>query len=489
VSSTQKAFKVLSVGDILGSNSTHNLAVGETATLTSIIPSGFTATTFLAAIRGLFSEWGGYGINGNGNLTSDAYPTYKSFSTGVTSGSSFDFYHQGGDYVKGQNLTFSSTAGALTLTGNSGFYVASKDVYNFADSGGSKTGNNGYEPGNLKLLYQFDTGNQDTTPTINVTYDGTKAAVGDKIELFEGTTLLGTRILTSADVGVANTTLGVDVALTLSSGVHSIVSKFTDTAGSTVSATAVSVNINGAGSPPTVTNLTVSGDGGVTNATLNDSATGYAVVAHNINYNVDKNLTFKGNVSVDSVVSVSLGGQQIGFASVSAGNFTLKAATNILKPGFYNDLTITVSDATTTASSGQTTVFSDYKLGWYYASQSQGNITGGSGNDLIMAGTSPSGTTIQTGAGNDIVTVGGFGFSSNLTKAISDFTLGSDLVKVNGQTVTAANLSSFVTASASGSSTLLSIDLDGAGAGTTRYNLTLTGISYDPTNTATIFGV
>ena len=322
-----------------------------------------------------------------------------------------------------------------------------------------------------------------------MTYDGTKAAVGDKIELFEGAALLGTRILTSADVGVANTTLGVDVALTLSSGVHSIVSKFTDTAGSTVSATAVSVNINGAGSPPTVTNLTVSGDGGVTNATLNDSATGYAVVAQNINYNVDKNLTFKGNVSVDSVVSVSLGGQQIGFASVSAGNFTLKAATNILKPGFYNDLTITVSDATSTASSGQTTVFSDYKLGWYYASQSLGNVTGGAGNDLIMAGTSPSGTTIQTGAGNDVVTVGGFGYSSNLTKAISDFTLGSDLVKVNGQTVTAANLSSFVTASASGSSTLLSIDLDGAGAGTTRYNLTLTGISYDPTNTATIFGV
>jgi len=62
-------------------------------------------------------------------------------------------------------------------------------------------------------------------------------------------------------------------------------------------------------------------------------------------------------------------------------------------------------------------------------------------------------------------------------------------VKVNGQTVTSANLSNFVTASASGSDTRLVIDLDGAGAGATTYTLTLTGVTFNSANTATIFGI
>ena len=490
VVSTQKGFKIVSVGDIMGSSNTHNLASGETATLTSLIPSGFTGSSFLTALRGMAVEWGGFSITANANTTDASYPTFKSFgSSGPTSGTAFDIFHQGGNFVKGENITFTGSASALTLTGNSQFYVANKDVYDYATNGGSKTNNSGYDIGNVKLLYQFDTGFQDTTPTIDVTYDGTKAQVGDVIQLFEGSTLLGSRVLTSSDVGSANTTRGVDVLNSLSFGNHNITTKFVDTAGATVTASNVAVNITSSGTPPTVTGLTVSADNGVTNVSLNDSLTSYAAVSSLNNYNVDKNLTFRGNVSADSVVSISMGGQQIAFASVTAGNFSIKAATNILKPGFYSDLSITVTDATSGASQGQTTLFTDYKMGWYYGSQALGDVTGGAGNDNFILGTSTASSRVQTGAGNDIVTVGGFGLTSGLSKIISDFTVGTDTVKVNGQTVTSANLSNFVTASASGSDTRLVIDLDGAGAGATTYTLTLTGVTFNSANTATIFGI
>ena len=494
VVANQKAFGLVNVGDILGTTNPHNLSSGESATLTALIPSGFTATSFLAAIRGVNNEWGGFSVNGaSNNNTSSSKQTFQKYVNGVTSGAGVDYMFQDGDFVKGQTLTFTETSGALTLSAGSGgvttFYVPGRDMYRFLEGSGSKTAFNFYEAGAIKILYQFDTANVDTTPTINVTYDGTKASVGDVIQLFEGNTLLGSRTLTLADVGVANTTLGVDVLNSLPSGIHNIVSKYTDTAGNTVSGSALPTNIVNNGVAPTVTNVQVSGDGGSTKITLNDSLTTYAVVSQNTNFDATKQLTFTGTVSTDSIVSVSMAGQQIAFGKFVAGNFTLTTGGNILKPGYNDDLTFSVTDATSGASAGQTTVIANQKLGWYYSGQDLGNVTGGAGSDLFMLGSSQSGSTVQTGAGNDVVTVGGFARTNNLSKSISDFTLGTDVVKVNGQTVTNANLSSFVTASASGSNTQLVIDLDGAGAGSTTYSLTLTGLTYNAANVATIFGV
>ncbi|RAN44827.1 hypothetical protein RB25_20025 [Herbaspirillum rubrisubalbicans] len=75
--------------------------------------------------------------------------------------------------------------------------------------------------------------------------------------------------------------------------------------------------------------------------------------------------------------------------------------------------------------------------------------------------------------------------------SVTDFTLGADKVQVFNQNLTAANLSSFVTASAgvNPNDTRLIIDLDGAGSGTLTYTLMLQNVVYNSINTATIFGV
>jgi hypothetical protein len=181
----------------------------------------------------------------------------------------------------------------------------------------------------------------------------------------------------------------------------------------------------------------------------------------------------------------------IAFGTVTAGNFSLKSSTNILKPGFYSDLTVTVADATSSSAAGLTTVVANQKIGWYYAGQLLGNVTAGAGNDVIAVGPSSSGAVIQTGAGSDTVIVGAFGGSANLTSTVSDFALGVDQLKINGQTVTSANLSSYLLASshAVGAGSQLVLDLDGAGASTTSYTLNLTNVIYNTANMNTVFGI
>ncbi len=118
---------------------------------------------------------------------------------------------------------------------------------------------------------------------------------------------------------------------------------------------------------------------------------------------------------------------------------------------------------------------------------------GGAGNDDILLGATrfSAATFVQTGAGDDRIIVGSFGRSANLAATVTDFTLGADKVQVFNQNLTAANLSSFVTASAgvNPNDTRLIIDLDGAGPGTLTYTLMLQNVVYNSVNTATIFGV
>lgn len=119
------------------------------------------------------------------------------------------------------------------------------------------------------------------------------------------------------------------------------------------------------------------------------------------------------------------------------------------------------------------------------------------GDDMILLGSmasSTGATTIQTGLGSDTVSVGKGGYASttNLTATVSDFTLGVDKVAVRGQTITTANLSSYLaagTGATAGGGTKLVIDLDGAGSGTTNYTLFLSGVAYDAANMNRVFGV
>ncbi|EIJ44428.1 autotransporter adhesin protein [Herbaspirillum sp. GW103] len=115
------------------------------------------------------------------------------------------------------------------------------------------------------------------------------------------------------------------------------------------------------------------------------------------------------------------------------------------------------------------------------------------GNDDIALGATRYGaaTFVQTGAGQDKIIVGSFGHNDNLSATVGDFTLGVDKVEVFNQTLTLANLSRFVTASAGANAndTRLTIDLDGAGPGTVTYTLMLQNVMYNSANTASIFGL
>lgn len=145
------------------------------------------------------------------------------------------------------------------------------------------------------------------------------------------------------------------------------------------------------------------------------------------------------------------------------------------------------------AALGQSAVVQGLKLGWYWAAQSSGDILGGNGNDEIALGSTRSSTAtfVQTGAGQDKIIVGSYGRTENLAATVSDFTVGVDKVEVFNQTLTQANLSSFVRASAGANpnDTRLVIDLDGAGPGTLTYTLMLQNVVYNNLNTASIFGL
>ncbi|WP_244216358.1 cell wall anchor protein [Herbaspirillum rubrisubalbicans] len=500
VSNKQISYKTLTLPEEMGSTNKHNLHSGESVDLTSLLPAGMTPTSFLASLKGLYTEWGGVAITSDANTTFERYTTVFSFPSGFGLATPFSLVHQGGGAVKGENFTFTSADGKqLLLNAINGFYILNTDVYAFKTA----TASQNYDIGNVRLLYQVTTDNPNSLPTINVSYDGTKASAGDVIGLYEGDKLLGSRTLSAADVGSAGATLDVTVASSLAAGVHVITPKFSDPAGNVVVGNDIRVSLVSGAVAPVLSNLRVNGETPDTQP-INASATKYVMIAETPTSPVtllglDQNLTFSGNVSGagpgDSyLISVSMGGKVILFSEVKAGDFSLTTPANILAPGMYHDLTITATNTSAGINNGQTTILQNQTLGWYWVPQKLDSLSGGAGDDQIQLAVTTGGanTVVQTGQGKDTLTLGGFGTtdSSRLVATVSDFTLGQDKVKVFGKSVTKDNLDAFVTATPySTSSTKLVVDLDGAGAGTTSYTLYLQNLAYNPGNTHTIFGV
>ncbi|HZG22703.1 MAG TPA: hypothetical protein VE092_22055 [Herbaspirillum sp.] len=499
VPSVQTSYRTFAVPDILGATNRHNLSPGESADLTGLLNFGMDARAFLPTIRAISMDWGGSNITGDANTTSSSLRSVVSFA-GINSGDIFLMGSQGGSGVRSGNFSLSiPSPGKLSLNASGTFTTPGADLFENKPRGPSAS----FDVGNIQFLYQVTTNNPSSMPTINISYDGRQASTGDMLALYEGSKLLGSRILTDGDVGRANVTLGVTVEASLAAGDHVITPKFIDMAGNTVNARDITFTSVPGTVLPTLSNLRVSGESGVAQA-LNDSPTQYAVITElPTNANglppPEQNLTFSGTVgkagSGDNyAITVVMGNRIMAFGQFAAGDFSLSAPANILAPGLYRDVAIAATNITDGINNGQITRTKDQLLGWYWLPQNLQNINGGAGDDVIPLGVTAGGvdTIIQTGAGKDTLVVGAYGNpnTSRLAATVTDFFLGQEKVSIFGQTVTRANLDSYVTASSfKGTSTKLVIDLDGAGPGTTTYSLYLQNLPYHPNNVPTIFGV
>ncbi|MET3432552.1 hypothetical protein ABIC71_002049 [Herbaspirillum seropedicae] len=509
---TQKAFGVAKMENIFGSpffpiTSPHNLNKGEGVALTNL-PSGFAnAAGFLGAIRGVSAEWGGVALTGNPNSSNPNLKSYTLFNQPLNPGQEVAVMQQAGSDALGSWLSFTLVRQAgrqaddVYLNHLGSFVLNHLDLYRSETS--RDKSQSGYDLANVGLLYQIDTHRPSKTPTIQVGYDASRAAVGDVVALFEGGTMLARKVLTAADLGSGNKTVNLTVAHSLAPGEHDIVARYTDLAGNTVNGPAQHVSVAGGGDPVTLTDLAVrsSKQAPAAAQALNASESRYAVVndvdtsdisGHSASGPVISGKVGGGRDSDRYVVSIEMGGKVLAFDEVGAGDFAISLSAGSLAPGLYRDLTVTASRASGNEP-GQSTAVQGLKLGWYWAAQSVRDIFGGNGNDDIVIGTThySAASFVQTGAGQDKVIVGAFGRSDNLAATVGDFVLGVDKVEVFNQSLTQANLSRFVTASAgvNPNDTRLTIDLDGAGPGTLTYTLMLQNVPYNSANTATIFGV
>ncbi|MDR6584056.1 hypothetical protein [Herbaspirillum frisingense] len=500
VPAKQASLRQVDIPDLLGDQNKHNLSPRENADLSSILNFGMNAQAFLASIRAILAEWGGINITGNANTTSANYYSVVSFS-GLRPEDVVIFFHQAASSTRSGNFKFTTSGPSnLSLVGLATYLNPNTDLY----EAGGQIGGPDNDIGNIRVLYQVTTNIESSTPTINVTYDGTKASIGDIIALYEGNKLLASATLGPGNIGSANTTLGLTADSSLTSGRHMITAKFIDLAGNTVSANDVTVTIAEGLATPTLTNLRVAGESGISQA-INASPTKYAVISELPSDPTGKiapeqNLSFSGTVgrageSDMYEIRIAMGGRIMAFGKFKAGDFTLSTPANMLAPGLYKDFMIIVTNISDGVNNGQTTWIKDQTVAWYWIPQSLKDLAGGAGDDVIPLGVTANGqgTNIQTGPGKDTLVVGNFtnaADTSKLAATITDFYLGQDKVAIFGQTVTKANLDSYVKASSYGGlSTKLTIDLDGAGPGTTTYSLYLQNVQYNPNSIATIFGV
>ncbi|WP_039783162.1 hypothetical protein [Herbaspirillum huttiense] len=355
---------------------------------------------------------------------------------------------------------------------------------------------------NIGLLYQLSVANTSSRPVIRVRFDSSNNVAGNVIELYEGGRLVGSKTLVASDLGGGPKEVDVAVFQSLSAGRHDLEVRYTDTGGNSVNSN-LSVNVAAGGAPVTLSDLGVRGSkqsaseaqslgqSGASYAVISDADTSFAS-GHGNQGPVFVGTVGGGSASDRYLVTIQMGGKVVAFEDVGAGDFSIGLSAGSLAPGLYRDLTVTASRASGNEP-GQSTAVQGLKLGWYWAAQSVNDIFGGNGNDDIVIGTThySAASFVQTGAGQDKVIVGAFGRSDNLAATVGDFVLGVDKVEVFNQSLTQANLSRFVTASAgvNPNDTRLSIDLDGAGPGTLTYTLMLQNVAYNSANTATIFGL
>nr|WP_233171172.1 hypothetical protein [Herbaspirillum sp. ASV7] len=518
----QISYGLLTLDKDLGRDSfKRNLTAGEEVNLP--LPAGLTPSSFLTALKAISSDWGGRSISGSSDIIEDRYRSYLTFTSPPVSGRRIPVGHQAHKDIKGDQVTFDISGGVLSLANRGGFVTSDTDMYRFTSN--PNNGNGGYDMGNIRLLYQTTTTNTNSTPTIAVTFDRGRAAVGDTIGLYEGDKLLVSKTLVSTDIAgtAARITLNLTVTDSLAKGDHAIMAKFTTPAGATAQSAAETFAIGLDTKAPVLSNLKVK-------ASYDLDANAKALLVGGDRYTsvtdpglstgfYDKGLIFSGSVNTPGVtgkqkylVTLNMGGRMLGFDTFElsttedarTSSFTLQAAPNLLAPGLYRDLTVTVTNITEgSIHNGQTSTIKDVSLGWYWAPQYMGNLTGGNGNDgMLLSPPEPlTVPQVTTGAGADTLTVGGFGRSGakdaagnwiNFSATVTDFQLGLDKVQVWKQNITADNYRSFVSsvgATADGRGTALVVDLDGAGAQRQTYTLTLQNVRYDAANTHTIFGV
>ena len=536
---TQVTYDVLSMKDIFGDpeGGRNPKVLGNDDRDFFNVPytDGSSATNFLSRIKGISATWGGIGIASGANNLLDSTQSYLGFNIPPVNDVAFAFSHQGGPYIKAIALKFSQTAdGKLVLSNNGSTHFKYKDMYT-GDI--ALTGNGGdlYGIGNINLLYERITPQTNRTPTFEITFDGSKATVGAIMSLYDGARLLASQALSAENISQGKVRLTVPESL--GAGLHQLQTRYTEESGDTSSSNTINVTLEAPIAQPFLSDLKVKQPNG-TGASpiiknLGSSTSSYATyVDPGVPGNADDNgvasydagPTFTGTVgrlNTDGtktyagkyLISVSMGGKLLGFTTVdlstggTPGAFEIKTGASLLAPGFYKDLSFTVTEITPdSASKGQTTSVQNLAMGYYWVAQRLENAKGGAGDDEFLLGSTSDATgstTIETGSGRDVITVGKFSnVTSNLSATISDFERGVDKVKVflrnadkslGYQNITAENWRQFAPQaeqSAFGSGTKLVIDLDGAGTGTDKYTLYLPTVPFNyDTNTKSLFGL
>ncbi|WP_433693568.1 Ig-like domain-containing protein [Herbaspirillum seropedicae] len=505
VAQNQMSYQVLNLGDILGQAHPHNLSKGESVNLP--LPVGMDAQTFLAAIKGISAEWGGRGITGSPNTTSAEYKSYLAFDRPLTSGQSFGMAHQGGAYVKGNVFSFTATADGkgLVLANKGGSYASNLDMYQFSGSEQSSNGN--YDIGNIRILYQVDTGMSNLNPTVKVKFNASEASVGDVVSVktdYYGTPVVS-KTLTADDLASPEASVSLTLAKSLLGSYNYLYTEYKEASGNIASANGISVYSYRPQSvdAPVLSDLKVASPNKGSAQALNDSTTQYASISDAgtpwAPGNYDRGLQFGGKVGTEGssdkyLITVKLGGKVLAFDTVNAGDFTLSSAANLIAPGLHEDLSFTATNITAGNNNGTSSTVTGLKLGHYWAAQSLGDTRGGHGNDNFLLGATKNGlnTLIQTNGGDDTLTLGAFGKKGNFAATVTDFTAGADKIAVFGKSIDLGNLQQFVKEVApiqGGNGTKVVVDLDGAAAGNQTYTLHLQNVAYQPANTHTLFGV
>jgi hypothetical protein len=502
VAQNQMSYQVLNLGDTLGRVNSHNLSKGESVLLA--LPTGMSAQDFLAAIKGISAEWGGLGITGKANTTSSLYKSYQTFDQPLTAGKNFVMAHQGASYVKGGifNFTLTPDGKGVTLNHKGGGNVADQDMHEFGGFSQNPKGN--YDIGNVRILYQVDTGASNLNPTFNIKFDARKANVGDVMSLVTNDHARTSKVLTAEDLASPQAALSMKIATSLPAAYQHVRAELQEASGNVSHTETVIVPLRPAHvSNPVLSGLKVGSPNQADAKLLNDSATQYVSITETGTMaspgSSERGLVFSGKVdgagaSDQYLLTVKAGEKVLAFDTVKAGNFTLTSAANLLAPGVYDDLSVTATNITAGNNNGATTSVAGLKLGSFWAAQALGDTRGGNGDDHILLGATKKGvnTLIQANGGHDTFTLGAFGKQGNFAATVTDFSLGVDKLAVFGKNVDALNLDKFVKEVAplqGGAGTRLVIDLDGAGTGTQTYTLQLHNVAYNPANTHTLFGV
>ncbi|WP_288408787.1 hypothetical protein [uncultured Herbaspirillum sp.] len=520
VESKQTSYQMLDLGDILGKSNPHNLTKNEKVAIP--IPDGMTATSFLQALKGISAEWGGLSITGNANTTYRPYKSFHAFENTLGSGEDFVLQHQSATAVKGGRFSFTiaEDAQALFLTNKGGFIAENTDVYEFA--GATGTSRNNYDIGNIRLLYEVQTENPATRPSIRVRYDGREASVGDVIALHDGDQLIASKTLTAKDVGNQNASIIFKPETSHGNGQNSIFSSYTEQSGNMSRSNVLTLTRPRLGGEPGIERAKLIPGEDTSFPTFHDLDNAKEHASESMagafwapgNYETGPRLSieFSGpQTRQDYIITARMGGKLLGFDKVSGSGQMwreMETAANLLAPGTYDDLSVTVTNVTPGVSNGLTNSVSGLTQSHFWAPQSLSNVVGGKGADLIPLGRTKEGaaTMIQTGSGKDILMLGSFGKGGDFSATVTDFTLGVDKIGVYGQPyesrveatryfpyeIRAYNLDEFVKEVSpinGGTGTKVVVDLDGAGDGTQSYSLYLQSVAYQPNLATTLFGV